>query len=165
MRIDTVEFFDRLADFMNTDSSRYELLGDLDLEMAVVMRRGDGDAFRVLLGFEGIECETVAAIDDGAETAAECWLEGDLSEGRAMFTDIARHGQATGEWTLNTLTMMGDRIQLKASDPMGWDKFHRFNQTLQDFVDASTPLLDASISTQTDPTQSRTIQEVADVSA
>jgi hypothetical protein len=137
MTIDSIDFFDRLATMMNSDSNRYELLGDIDLELAIVMHRPSGDAFRVLLGFHGIECETVVPIDAGAEEAAECWLQGDLDDWQAMFDNIADDGRATGEWTLNTLTIMGDRIQLKASDPMGWDKFHRFNQTLQDFVDAS----------------------------
>lgn len=146
MNIDSVEFFDRLADMMNADTSRYELLGDLDLEMVVVMRRGDDDAFRVLLGFEGIACETVASVAESAEASAECWLDGDIEEWRGMFADIVEHGQATGEWTLNTLTIMGDRIQLKAADPIGWDKFHRFNQTLQDFVDASATLLTEEVS-------------------
>jgi len=135
--IDSVDFFDRLATMMNADSTRYELLGDIDLELAMVMHRTDEDSFRVLLGFHGIECKTVVAIEDGAEAAAECWVEGDLADWQAMFDNIVREGRATGEWTLNTLTIMGDGIQLKASDPMGWDKFHRFNQTLQDFVDAS----------------------------
>ena len=141
MRIDSIQFFDRLAELMNADTSRYELLGDLDLNMGVVMRRPGEDAFRVLLGFVGIECETVAMIDEGAERSADCWLEGDLEFWQAMFDDIVRNGQAQGEWTLNTLTILGDLIELKASDPMGWDKFHRFNQTLQDFVDASAPIL------------------------
>ncbi len=141
MKIDSLPFFDHLATLMNDDTARYELLGDLELELAIVMRRTDDDAFRVLLGFDGIECKTVAAIDEGAEARAECWIEGDLDDWRAMFDDIARNGQATGEWTLNTLTIMGDRIRLQATDPMGWDKFHRFNQTLQDFVDAAASQL------------------------
>lgn len=146
MRIDSLEFFDRLAGVMNADTSRYELLGDIELDLAVVMHRPDSDAFRVLLGFHGIECETVAAIDAGAEVAAECWIEGDVGDWQDMFDDIVGHGHATGPWTLNTLTIMGDKIQLKAADPMGWDKFHRFNQTLQDFVDAAASVLDEEAS-------------------
>ncbi len=146
MRIDSVELFDRLASAMNADTGRYELLGDIDLDLAVVMHRPDGDAFRVLLGFRGIECETVVSIEAGAEVAAECWVEGDVAHWQEMFDDIARHGHATGAWTLNTLTIMGDKIQLKAADPMGWDKFHRFNQTLQDFVDAAANVLDEEAS-------------------
>lgn len=145
MNIDRLEFFDQLAGLMNEDTSRYELLGDLDLDLALVMRRSD-DAFRVQLGFRGIECETVAAIDEGAESAAECWLEGDVEHWQAMFDNIARNGKAVGGWTLNTLTIIGDKILLKATDPMGWDKFHRFNQTLQDFVDAGAAILNAEAS-------------------
>ncbi len=140
MRIDSIQFWDVLASRMNDDPNRYELLGDLDLELAVVMVSDEG-AFRIQLGFHGIRCETVAEIEEGAEQAAECWLQGPLDHWQAMFSDIATNGQATGPWTLNTLTIMGDMIQLKAGDPMGWDKFHRFNQTLQDFVDAASVVL------------------------
>ncbi|MBV1893500.1 MAG: hypothetical protein KUG57_05585 [Ilumatobacteraceae bacterium] len=146
MRIDSISFFDHLATLMNSDPNTYELLGDIDLDMAIVMRRPDEDDFRVQLEFSGIECKTVAEIDEGAETATECWIDGSLEDWQGMFDDIAANGQATGEWTLNTITIMGDKIQLKAGDPMGWDKFHRFNQTLQDFVDAAAPALNKEAS-------------------
>jgi hypothetical protein len=136
-RIDELTLFDRLAAAMNADPDRYEHLGDIDLDLALLMRRPDGDAFRVLLGFRGIACETVTEIDEGAESSADCWLEGDLDDWTAMFADIEANGHATGEWTLNTLTLMGERLRLQATDPMGWDKFHRFNQTLQEFFDAA----------------------------
>jgi len=141
MRIDSLEFFDRLAGLMNSDAARYELLGDIDLKLAIVMHRSETESFRVQLEFSGIRCGTVVEIEPGAEEAAECWVEGNLEHWQSMFDNIAENGHATGEWTLNTLTIMGERIELRASDPMGWDKFHRFNQTLQDFVDGSASLL------------------------
>jgi hypothetical protein len=134
--VDSVAFFDDLAAAMSADSERYERLGDIDLELALVMRRPEGDHFRVQLSFHGITCDGVAAIDAGAESLADCWLEGDLEDWEAMFATIAEHGHAVEQWTLNTLTLFGDRIRLHAKDPMGEDRFHRFNQTLQDFVDA-----------------------------
>lgn len=145
-RIDDIEFFDRLAAQMNNDPGRYELLGDLELDLAVVMRRGDQDPFRVLLGFRGISCETVTEIADGEEQGADCWLDGDVDQWQAMFDDIATNGRAAGEWTLNTLTIMGERLRLDATDPMGWDKFHRFNQTLQEFFDAGGVVMSKEIS-------------------
>ncbi len=144
--IDSVAFFDRLATMMNDDPARYEALGDIELELAIVMHRSEGDAFRIRLGFHGIQCQTVAEIEPGEEKLAECWLDGDLRDWQAMFADIVSHGQATGPWTLNSLTLLGDRIRLEATDPMGWDKFHRFNQTLQDFVDASAKVLGREVS-------------------
>ncbi len=141
MGVDDVELFDRLAVEMNGDPVHYELLGDIDMDLALVMRRGDQEPFRLLLGFSGITCETVAKINEGDEAGADCWLEGDLEDWEALFAQIVAEGQATGEWTLNTLTIMGQRLQLHASDPMGWDKFHRFNQTLQEFFDAAAGVL------------------------
>ena len=136
-RIDSVAFFDELAGAMASDPERYERLGDIDLELAVVMRRRDGDDFRVRLSFHGITCDGVTETGEGDETAADCWLTGDLAAWQAMFDNIAEHGHAVGDWTLNTLTLFGDRIALHAADPMGEDRFHRFNQTLQEFVDAA----------------------------
>ena len=52
-RIDTVGFFDALASEMNAHPEVYEVLGDVDMDIAVVMRAEHGD-FRVLLTFEGI---------------------------------------------------------------------------------------------------------------
>lgn len=135
--IDSVAFFDDLSAAMAADSERYERLGDVDLELAIVMRRPDGDAFRVQLSFHGITCDGVATIAAGAERAADCWLEGDLESWQAMVADIAEHGHATGDWTLNTLTLFGERIALAATDPVGEDRFHRFNQTLQEFFDGA----------------------------
>lgn len=76
-------------------------------------------------------------IEPGAEAAADCWLEGDVEHWQANIVD---HGHAVDEWTLNTLTLFGDRISLHATDPMGEDRFHRFNQTLQEFIDAAARL-------------------------
>ena len=141
--IDTVGFFDELAAAMAAQPEKYERLGDIDLELALVMRRPDGDHFRVGLSFHGITCEGVVAIDPGDERGADCWLDGSLEDWTAMFDNIVEHGHAVEQWTLNTLTLFGDRITLHAADPMGEDRFLRFNQTLQEFVDAAHVRADA----------------------
>lgn len=140
VRVDSTELFDRLANRMAAEAERFERLGDVSLDLAIVMRRPDADPFRILLRFEGIACSGVTEIAAGEEAAADCWLDGELSDWEAMFADIAEHGHATGPWTLNTLTLFGDRIGLHASDPMGEDRFHRFNQTLQEFFDGAESL-------------------------
>jgi hypothetical protein len=140
-RIDSVEFFDDLASTMAADPERYERLGDIDLELAIVMRRGQTSAFAVRLSFHGISCDGVVEVDHPAEVpGADCWLDGSLEDWQAMFDNITTNGHAVDHWTLNTLTLFGDRISLHATDPMGEDRFHRFNQTLQEFVDAAARL-------------------------
>ena len=140
VRIDSLAFFDALAAAMAGDPEFYARLGELDLELALVMRRPAGDAFRVRLSFHGITCDAVVELDAGEERLADCWLDGSIEDWKAMFENIAANGRAIDQWTLNTLTLFGDRIALQSSDPMGEDRFHRFNQTLQEFVDASARL-------------------------
>lgn len=136
-RVDRIELFEALAAAMAADAERYERLGDIDLDLVIRMRRSGEPDFLVSLGFHGITCDRVAPAEPGDERTADCWLDGDVGSWEAMFDSIATHGHAVDEWTLNTLTLFGERISLHAADPMGEDRFHRFNQTLQEFVDAA----------------------------
>lgn len=142
MRVDTISLFDKLASRMNASPERFEVLGDIDLDLVCVMH-GEGDAFRVRLRFEGIGCTGVKPCEPGEERAADCWLEGPLDAWVAMFDDIRANGGASGMQTLNSLTLLGDRIALHGADPMGVDRFHRFNQSVQEFFDGAA-VLDAS---------------------
>jgi hypothetical protein len=135
--IDTVPFFDTLASRMNAQPTSYEVLGDVDMDFAIVMQRPEGDPFRILLTFRGITCEGVTELEAGDETRADFRLEGDLSAWQTMFDDIDEHGHATGRQTLNSLTLLGDAIAARGSDPLGVDKFFRFNQSVQAFVDGA----------------------------
>ncbi len=135
--IDTLAYFDGLASEMNASPERFDPLGDIELDLAVVMERAGRDPFAVLLGFRGIGCESVAEIDPAAAEAADCYLLGDLDAWTAMFDNIVAEGGATGRWTLNSLSMVGDVIGVHGDDPMRVDRFFRFNQTLQEFFDGA----------------------------
>jgi len=137
--IDHVAFFSALAKEMNGHPERFEPLGDIDLDLALIIRL-PVDAFRVRLLFQGIRCENVTQVGEGDEETADCWLEGDLDAWQAMVDNIRAEGQATGEHTLNSLTLVGERIAIKGADPMGIDRFFRFNQTLQTFFDGAAEL-------------------------
>jgi len=136
--VDGIGFFDPLAAEMNAHPERYEILGDLDLVLGVVITRPDRDAFRARLTFEGIRCTDVSEIGSGDELiTTECWLEGTAEAWADMVADIRRNGSATGRQTLNSLTLVGDAIRLRGADVMGVDKFSRFNQSLQEFFDGA----------------------------
>lgn len=137
LRIDTVRFFDALATEMNDHPETYEILGDVDLDLAVVMRHEHG-VFGVLLTFEGVTCAGVSQIGDGDERVAHCWLEGPLDAWQEMFDDIVANGRATGRQTINSLTLLGDRIAVHGDDPLGVDLFFRYNQTVQAFLDGAS---------------------------
>jgi len=144
--IDSVAFFDAVASKMHDDPQAYEILGDVDLDLAVVMRRPDGSAFRVLIAFRGIACERVVELEPGDEERADCVLDGPLDAWAEMFDDIRSHGRATGRQTVNSLTLLGDRMVVRGTDPLGVDKFFRYNQTVQAFLDGAAGVVPADVS-------------------
>ncbi len=137
-QVDRVELFDRLAREMNEHPERYEPLGDISLRLAIVVNRPDGSALRVLLRFEGVRCEEILELPEGAERDADCWLEGPVEAWQAMFDDVVHHGRATGRNTINSLTLIGDRIAVHGVDPLGVDRFFRYNQTIQACCDGAS---------------------------
>lgn len=137
--VDTIAFFDALANEMNAHAERFAPLGEAEMTLVLVMGRSGGD-FRVRLDFESLGCTGVAEADDAEARGADFRLEGPLDAWRAMFDDVAANGRATGLYTINSLALMGDRIRCEGDDPMGLDKFSRFNQTLQEFLDGARHL-------------------------
>jgi hypothetical protein len=106
------------------------------MSAAFVMRRSTGD-FAVRVVFAGLRCEAVHEVAPGDATLADFWLDGDFEHWRAMFDDIVANGTASGRQTINSLALIGTDIRLRGADPMGVDKFSRFNQTLQEYLDGA----------------------------
>ena len=138
--IQSIEFFEALAAEMNAHPERFTVLGDADMVAALVMRRPGTTPFVVELRFEALSCESVRSITTDAARAADFRLEGDLAAWEAMFADIGTNGAATGRQTINSLALLADAIVLRGDDPMGEDKFSRFNQTLQEYLDGASRL-------------------------
>ncbi|HAP78133.1 MAG TPA: hypothetical protein DCR14_18870 [Acidimicrobiaceae bacterium] len=137
MRIDSESFFGQLADEMNASPDRFRILGDADMVAALVMRAPDGD-FAVRVRFEGLRCEGVDEVAADEAHLADFFLDGPLSAWQAMFDDILRNGSASGRLTINSLALLATDIRLRGDDPMGVDKFSRFNQTLQEYLDGAS---------------------------
>ena len=139
MKIDSLEFFAALAAETNAHPERYRPLGEADMDAVIVMRIPGQEPFAVRLAFEGIRCEHV--VETEADAPCEYRLDGPITAWRAMFGDVVANGRATGLQTINSLALLGDDIALGGSDPMGLDKFSRFNQTLQEFFDGASKVL------------------------
>jgi len=133
-------FFEALAAEMNAHPERFTILGDCDMVAALVMRRLDGEPFVVEVTFADLGCASVREIDAHRARAADFRLVGDVAAWAAMFADIEANGTATGRQTINSLALLGDDIVCVGDDPMGEDKFSRFNQTLQEYFDGASRL-------------------------
>lgn len=135
--IDNVAFFEAMATEMNDHPERFTVLGDADMVAVLVMHRPDGSAFVVELVFDGLRCEHVQTVTVEEARLADFRMEGPLDAWQAMFDDIRANGYASGRLTINSLVLVGDAIRLRGDDPMGVDKFSRFNQTLQEYLDGA----------------------------
>ena len=136
MSIDSLAFHQALAAQVNAHPETFRVLGETDMVAALVMRRPGGD-WAVRLRFVGLTCEGVDEIDPAEAPLADYYLDGPISAWQAMFDDIVANGAASGRQTINSLTLLGTDIRVRGDDPMGTDKFSRFNQTLQEYLDGA----------------------------
>lgn len=141
--VDSQEFFDKLASVMNAHPERFERYGWCDIDLGIVVGREMRDPLRLALRFRGIRCEDVRSSFEG--DAVDCTVEGDLSAWQTMVDDIVAHGQATGRQTLNSLVLLGERIKVSGSDPLGVDRFFRVAETIQRFFDGAAEALGAPL--------------------
>lgn len=143
MQIDHESFFAGLADEMNAHPEEFRVLGDCDMVAALVMRRAAGD-FAVRLTFEELRCTGAVEIPAAEAHLADFYLDGPYTKWQEMFDDIQAHGTASGRLTINSLALLGTDIRLRGDDPMGVDKFSRFNQTLQEYLDGAARIAAAA---------------------
>jgi hypothetical protein len=135
----SVAWFRRLADLMNANRARQEQLGYVDcvLEFRVSDGAPGGGPFGVQVAFEEFGVTDVREVTPGANPA-DFALEADRATWRAMIESIAAGGGRPAlDQTLNRLTHMGEPMRVVADDPLRRDLYFRYNQSLQEFVNAS----------------------------
>ena len=122
----SLDLFRELANRMNADRPTFEKLGFCDTVMGVKVLGETPHLYA--LTFEVYECADAREL----EAPPELW--------RAMFESIREHGRPEPEFTLNSLSHLGDRMQVVYDDPEGHDKFYRFMATLQAYIDNTRDL-------------------------
>ncbi len=143
MDITDISLYRAMADELNAHPEKFTVLGECDMVLALVMRMPEGASgsdFAVRLRFEGLRCEGADEVDASEAPLADFYLDGPLAKWQAMFDDIVAHGAASGRQTINSLALLAtstDDVRLRGDDPMGTDKFSRFNQTLQEYLDGA----------------------------
>ena len=137
----SVAWFQRLADAMNANRARQEQLGYVDCvaEFAVGdPERPEAAADRVQVTFEEFEALDVRAADPNAPARADFTIVAPLAVWRAMIESIAAgNGRPALDQSLNRLSHLGTPMRVVSDDPLKRDLFFRYNQSLQEFVNAS----------------------------
>ncbi len=136
----SVAWVQRLADLMNANRTRQEQLGYVDCvaELRVTDGGPGGSPVGVQVTFDEFSATDVRAADPAAPLRADFVLEAPLAVWRAMIESIAAGSGRPGlEQTLNRLSHLGTPMRVASDDPLRRDLFFRYNQSLQEFVNAS----------------------------
>ena len=135
----SLAWFQRLADLMNHNRARQEQLGYVDCVAGFMVLDGPGGApAQYEVTFEEFEATDVREATAADAERADFVLETTLATWREMIENIAANdGRADLTHTLNHLSHPGTPIWLHSEDPIRRDMYFRFNQSLQEFVNAS----------------------------
>jgi hypothetical protein len=134
----SADWFRRLAARMRADRARHEHLGYIDCVAGFTVLDGPGGPFTVHVRFEEFAAVDVRRAGPEDAARADFTLEATLATWRAMLESIAEGGGRPAlTQTLNHLSHMGTPIRLTSDDPLRRDLYFRYNQSLQEFVNAS----------------------------
>ncbi|MHB8578225.1 MAG: hypothetical protein ACYDCQ_23175 [Dehalococcoidia bacterium] len=130
----SVEWFNALREIINHDEA-YRHLGTCDSEMGI---RVGNRLFK--LTFEAFECTDVEEIAASRGDDLDFVLTMPYERWKEMVQNIKRNGRADLHHTLNTLDLESPDEFAVAKDYYLRDKFYRFNQSFQNFFDASAKI-------------------------
>ena len=133
VRFPSLQFFEALQQRTKEASDVFEKLGYCDTTFGV--RVGD-ELYQV--AFEVYEC--VGVREGGNPAELDFVLSGPADVWREMIEVIGKHGGADAAHTLNTLSHIGDVIDVEFVDPEGGDRFFRFMASIQAFFDQAQHL-------------------------
>ncbi|MFQ5697227.1 MAG: hypothetical protein ACE5IL_02955 [Myxococcota bacterium] len=133
IRFPSLEFFKGLQQRTKDDAAIFEKLGYCDTSFGV---RVGGALYSIR--FEVYECTDVR--EGGDPAALDFVLSGPEEIWQEMVGSIVENDGADAGHTLNTLSHIGDVIQVEYEDPEGADKFYRYMATIQEFFDQARNL-------------------------
>ena len=128
VRFPSLEFFRGLQQRTRDAAPTFEKLGYCDTRFGVKI----GDRLYTV-EFEVYEC--MGTEEGGDETGLDFVLEGSAETWTEMVRSIVENEGADAAHTLNTLSHIGDVLEVRFEDPEGFDMFYRFMATLQEFFD------------------------------
>jgi hypothetical protein len=136
------EWFERLAQLMKLNRTLHEHLGYIDCvaQFTVIDGGPGGKPWSVQVTFEEFDVTDVreAEAGRGDVARADFTLEASLATWREMIEVVARgRGRPDLTHTLNYLSHPGTPIRVWSEDPLRKDLFFRYNQSIQEFINAS----------------------------
>jgi hypothetical protein len=134
------EWFEQLAQLMKLNRTLHEHLGYIDCiaQFTVLDGGPGGKPWSVQVTFEEFDATDVREAGAADAARADFMLEASLPTWREMIEVIARgRGRPDLTHTLNYLSHPGTPIRVWSEDPLRKDLFFRYNQSIQEFINAS----------------------------
>ncbi len=130
----SVEWFNAIKDMVNADPA-FRQLGTVD---AVIGIKVENKIFE--LTFEAFECTGVREAGANDLRDMDFWLEQSYDQWTDMIANIKKNGHADLSHTLNTIDLSMPEGFARSHDGYRRDAFYRFNQSIQDFFNASAKI-------------------------
>ncbi|MBI5288581.1 MAG: hypothetical protein HY873_06370 [Chloroflexi bacterium] len=130
----SVEWFDTIKNIVNQDPE-FRALGTVD---SVIGVKVGGKIFE--LTFEAFECTGVREAGENDLRDMDFWLEQPYDKWQEMLENIKKNGKADLTHTLNTLDLSMPEGFARSHDGYRRDAFYRFNQSIQDYFNASAKI-------------------------
>ena len=127
----SVEWFNEVGRVAN-ESGVFRPLGTCDAEIGVKV----GDRY-FELDFEAFEFVGAKEVDARRADDLDFVLVMDYDGWKEMLQNIKQHGRADLDHTLNSIDLRSPEEFARSRDYYRRDKFYRFNQTFQEYFDAS----------------------------
>ena len=135
----SLAWFRRLADLMAANRARHEHLGYVDCVAEFCVTDGpQGRPWGVQVTFEEFATTDVREATVSGASRADFSVEASLATWREMIESIARgNGRPDLDHTLNRLSHFDTPVRVWSADVLKRDLYFRYNQSLQEFVNAS----------------------------
>ena len=130
----TVEWFNAIRNITNSDPD-FRALGTVD---SVIGVKVGSKIFQ--LTFEAFECTDVKEAGENDLRDMDFWLEQPWDKWKDMLENIKKNDGADLTHTLNTIDLSMPEGLARSHDGYRRDAFYRFNQSIQDFFNASAKI-------------------------
>ncbi|MDP9235795.1 MAG: hypothetical protein M3P30_00100 [Chloroflexota bacterium] len=130
----SVEWFTTIKDMVNSDPA-FRQLGTVD---AVMGAKVGSKVYELV--FEAFECTSVREASENDLRDMDFWLEQSYDQWKDMLENIKKNGAADLSHTVNTIDLSLPEGFAKSHDGYRRDAFYRFNQSIQDFFNASAKI-------------------------
>jgi len=127
----SVDWFNEIRELVNNDP-KFRQLGTVDATLGVKVGNKIYE-----LKFEAFECTGVREASETDLRDMDFWLEQSYDAWKDMVANIQKNGAADLTHTLNTIDLSMPEGFARSHDGYRRDAFYRFNQSLQDFFNAS----------------------------